>query len=75
LSPLAAGIGGAVLAGGRYGSAKAFEALKNKMLTSPTYQRAIMAGEMPMMQNVLTGPLAISGSVSGAETYKGRRRK
>lgn len=75
MSPLAAAAGGALLAGGRYGSAKAFEALKNKMLTSPTYQRAIMAGEMPMMQNVLTGPLAVSGSVSGAETYKGRRRK
>jgi hypothetical protein len=74
-SPWSAAAGGAALAAGRYGGAKAFEAAKHRMLTSPYYQRAIMQGEVPFAHNVLTGPVSVSGAVSAAETQKARRRK
>jgi len=73
--PMAAAAGGATLAAARYGGAKAFEAAKHRMLTTPYYQRAIMQGEVPFAHNVLTGPVAVSGAVSAAETQKARRKK
>jgi len=73
--PMAAAAGGATLAAARYGGAKAFEAAKHRMLTTPYYQRAIMQGETPFMHNVLTGPVSVSGAVSAAETQKARRKK
>lgn len=74
-SPLTAAVGGAALAATRYGGAKAFEAAKQRMLASPYYSRAIMQGEVPTLQNVLAGPVGVSGAVSTAETYKSRRKK
>lgn len=74
-SPFTAAAGGAALAATRYGGAKAFEAAKQRMLTSPVYSRAIMQGEAPLLHNVLAQPAIVSGAVSAAETQKSRRKK
>lgn len=75
MSPTAAAFGGALGAATLYGGRAGFQKLKEQMLTSPLYSRAIMQGEVPAMHNVLAGPAPVAGAVSVMETQRARSKR